>query len=287
MADDEESLDDILSPKGTTTPEIESTEAEPEVTDPPRDEHGRFAPKQEQEAEPEAEQEEPPEAAEHEGEPDKRQPPPGVLEERRKRQAAEQERETLARELAELRGTVNALMQRGNQPTTPQPQPEPAKAPDCWESPDQYVAHQLTPVQQELAEMRFRTSRAEAFAECGKETVSAAEAAIKQAVQSGELNGQAVAAQLQKSRDPVGDVVRWHQNSPAVREASLRDKLRAEIMAELGHDPSKPAPSSTPSTRTPIVKVPPSLSRVPAGHSVPERDESLDEVLSQPRRARA
>lgn len=282
MADDDESLDDILStPSKNTTPEIETPEAEPVPSEPVRDEHGRFAPKQEAEPEPEQVEEPAPET-EHE---QPRAPVAAVVAERRGRQDAEARADRLERELAEMRGTVNALMQRGNQPApTPQEQPKPI---ELWDDPNKWGENLLTPVQQQLAEMTFRTSRAEAFAEFGKETVSAAEAAIKEAVQSGQLNGPALAAQLSKSRDPVGDVVRWHQNSPAVREASIKDKLRAEIMAELGIDPSKTAQPSTPSTRNPVVKLPPSLSKVPSGHEAPERDESLDEVLSQPRRARA
>lgn len=290
MADDEESLDDILSPSKpvdthATTPEIESTEAEPEQQEGQnRDEKGRFASK-DGEAAPEVEErpEGEPETAEHEGEPDKK-PPPGVIEERRKRQAAEEERDTMSRQLAELRGQVSVLMQRGNRPA-PQPQPEPEKVPDFWEAPDKFVAHQLNPVQQQLAEMTFRTSRAEAIAEFGRDAVTAAQDAIKQAIESGQLNGQAISAQLQKSRDPVGDVVRWHQNSPTVREASIREKVEAEILAKYGIDPNKPAtPSPPPSARTPNVKLPPSLSRIPAGHTVVDRDESLEEILSAPAR---
>lgn len=282
MADDDESLDDILS--GPVTPEIETEEPEQQEGQ-NRDEKGRFAPKGD-ETEPEVtdEPEGEPEAVEHEGEPDKKQPPPGVLEERRKRQAAEQERDTMSRELAELRGQVSVLMQRGNQPAQ-QPQPEPVKPPDFWEDPNKFVEHALAPLQQQNAEIVFRASRAEAIVEYGKEAVVAAQDAIKQAIQSGQMNGQVVADRLKKSIDPVGDIVRWHQDSPAVREASIRDKIEAEVLAKYGIDPNKPAnPSPPPSPRNPNIKLPPSLSRVPAGHSAVDREESLDEILAAPLR---
>ncbi len=283
MADDEESLDDILSPKGTTTPEIESSEVEPEKSEPARDEHGRFAPKGEAEPEVGAEQPETPE--EPEAEQEHNAPVGAVIAERRKAQQANERADKLERDLAEMRGQMSVLMQRGNQPA-PQPQQEPPKPIELWDDPNKWGENLLSPVQQQLAEMTFRTSRAEALVEYGKDKVTAAETAIKEAVARGELDGQRLAAQLSKSRDPVGDVVKWHQNSPAVQQATLRETLRAELMAELGIDPNK-QPVPKPSTQTPVVKMPPSLTKIPAGHAAPERDESLDEVLSQSRRARA
>lgn len=287
MADDEESLDDILS--ATETPEVENT---PEAEKPQgqnRDEHGRFAPKGESEPEPDPEQ--PEGEQEHEEEPEGQHNAPvaAVAAERRKRQEATARAEKLERELAEIRGQMSVLMQQ--RPAQPeQPKPEPKPRPQLWDDPDNWgnslVEEKLSPIQEQLQEATFRASRAEAIAEYGKETVTAAQEAIKQAIQSGQLDGQAVKAQLAKSRDPVGDVVRWHQSSPAVQEASLREKLRAELMAELGIDPNKPQQPATsqPSNRNPIVKLPPSLSRVPAGHSAADRDESLDEILAAPRR---
>jgi hypothetical protein len=280
MADDDESLDEILSGTPKAEPEAKP-EAEPQPTDPPRDEHGRFAPKEGEET-PEAATEEPEAEAEPQPEAEHNAPVAAVIAERRKAQAANERAEQLAREIAEMRGQMSVLMQRGNQP--PAPQPEPVKPPDFWDAPDKYVEHALSPVQQQLAEMTFRTSRAEAFAEHGKETVTAAEAAMKQAVESGKVDGEALRATLRQSRDPVGYVVQWHLNSPSVQQATMRETIRAELMAELGIDPNKPTPSPAPSERNPIVKMPPSLNRIPAGHNAPERDESLDEVLSVPRR---
>lgn len=281
MADDDESLDEILSGSAkpeTAEPPDKTTEA-PEASDVPRDEHGRFAPK-EGEAEPEVDAEQPEATTEPEPEAEHNAPVAAVIAERRKGQAATERADKLERELAEMRGQMSVLMQRGTQ-AAPQPQPEPVKPPEFWENPEAFLQHALTPYQQQIADMTVRTSRAEALVEFGRDTVVAAENAVKEAIQRGELDPVGLKASLSKSRDPVGDVVRWHQGSPA----SIREKLKAEIMAELGIDPSKqPAPSPTPSSRDPVVRLPPSLSKVPAGHAAPERDESLDEVLSAPRR---
>jgi hypothetical protein len=279
MADDDESLDEILSTptKGSEAPQTEEQPA----PGPARDEHGRFAPKEGEEppnVEAEAEQ---PDAEQPEAE--HNAPVAAVIAERRKAQANGERADKLERELAEMRGQMSVLMQRATQPAAT-PQPEPVKPPEFWDAPDKFVEHALTPFQQQLQEMRFMASRGAALSEFGKDTVAAAEAALKQALETGQMDQAAVKASLAKSRDPVGDVVRWHQNSPAVRDASLREKLRAEILAELkAAEPAEQQPSS-PSNRNPIVKMPPSLNRIPAGHSAPERDESLDEVLSVPRR---
>lgn len=284
MADDDESLDDILSTP-VKAPEAETPET-PEAEQPSgpvRDEHGRFAPKGDEEAE----QIEQPEA-EQGAEPEHNAPIGAVMAERRKAQAAQAERDNLAQQLAEMRGQMSVLMQQRQQPEKPKEEPKPR--PQLWDDPDQWgetlIGERLSPIQEQLAEMTFRTSRAEAIAEFGRDTVTAAQEAVKAAVQAGQLNGEAVKAQLSKSRDPVGDVVRWHQSSPAVQETSLRTKLEAEILAKYGIDPAQQQgqPVNPAIPAKPLVKMPPSLNRIPAGHSAPERDESLDEVLSAPRR---
>lgn len=284
MADDDESLDDILS--APVTPVTEGHEEQAEQPDGRlRDEHGRFAPKDEPE-QPEDEEGRPEPDDEPEGE--HNAPVASVVAERRKRQAAESERNDLASKVAELSGQISVLMQQRNQPQQQVPPPEPKPRPQMWDDPDQWgqslVEERLSPVQQQIAEMTFLASEGRALARYGVATVDAAQEAVKAAVASGQLDGPAVEAQLRKSRDPVGDVVRWHQNSPAVQETSLREKLRAELMAEFGIDPNAPKSPTPSQQRNPSVRLPPSLSRIPSGHQAPERDESLDEVLSAPRR---
>ncbi len=279
MADDDESLDEILSTPIKPVAEVETEVEQP--TEPVRDEHGRFAPKGDEE-EPEVTEEQPEVVPEAETE-EHNAPVAAVIAERRKAQAERERADKLATDLAELRGQISVLTQQRTQ-APPQPQAEQPKPVELWDDPNKFIEQALSPFQQQIAQMTYRASRAEALAEYGKETVTAAQTALEQAAKSGQIDGKAVADTLRKSSDPVGDIVRWHQNSPAVQTATLRDTLRAELMAEFGIDPNKPAPSPTPSPAKPLVKMPPSLSRIPAGHSVPERDESLDEVLSVPRR---
>lgn len=279
MADDDESLDEILSTPIKPVAEVEAEVEQP--SEPVRDEHGRFAPKPGDE-EPEVTEEQPEVTPEAETE-EHNAPVAAVIAERRKAQAERERADKLTTDLAELRGQISVLTQQRTQAPT-QPQPEPVKPPDFWDGPDKYLEHALSPFQQQIAQMTYRASRAEALAEYGKDTVTAAQTALEQAAKSGQIDGAAVADTLRKSSDPVGDIVRWHQNSPAVQQATMRETLRAELMAELGIDPNKPAQPSTPSPAKPLVRMPPSLNKIPAGHTVPERDESLDEVLSAPRR---
>lgn len=276
MADDDESLDEILSGPVKAEPELTPEVEKP--SEPNRDDHGRYASREDEQPEVVAEQTEdaPEPDAEHNA------PVAAVIAERRKAQAERERADKLVTEMAELRGQISVLTQRTQAPQ--QPQPEPVKPPDFWDDPSKYVEHALDPFQQKISQMTFRASRAEAIAEHGKEAVAAAQQALEAAAKSGQIDGNATATALRKSDDPVGDIVRWHLRSPAVQETTLREKLRAELMAEFGIDPNKPAEPSTPSPRNPIVKMPPSLNRIPAGHPAPERDESLDEVLSAPRR---
>lgn len=246
-------LDEILS--GEAPAQVEpSTAPEPEKQEPeaqPRGPDGKFAPKEP--SEPEPAPAEPPAPAPAAEKPSGVVPQQALHAAREKAKSAEERAADLERQLAELRGSVTTLVQQRQQPApAPQPPPKPV---DFWEDPNKFVEQSLTPVQQRLAEMTFRTSRAEAFVEFGKDAVAEAEAAIKQAVESGQIDGRTLEAQLSQSGDPVGDIVRWHQNSPSVREAKLREQIRAELQAELAgqqpaplvEQPSTPAPQVMPS----------------------------------------
>ena len=287
MADDDESLDEILS-GNKTVPEI-TTEAQPESTEPARDEHGRFAPKEGEEAQPEAEaeQQEQPEAEAPEGEHDA--PVAAVVAERRKRQASDARAEKLERDLAEMRGQMSQLTQRLNTPA-PAPQPEPKPRPEMWTDPDAWgkslIEEAVGPLQQQLTQTTERFSRTLAVKDHGAETVQAAYSALGQAMQS-DPGAIADYRRIMASEHPYEAMVSWHKRSQAAAEigndpAAYRERLKAEILAELKG--AQPDPQPSPSPRNPIVKLPPSLNRIPAGHSAPERDESLDEVLSAPRR---
>jgi hypothetical protein len=214
-------------------PSTEPTESQPRGPD------GKFASKATEPAEPAAAPAEPAPTADK---PKGVVPQPALHAAREKARTVEAERDDLARQLAELKGQVSVLTQQRQ----PAPAPvEPPKPVDFWEDPNKFVEQALTPYQQELLATRVELSQTRAIASFGADAVTAAETAMQEAIQRGELNGEQVAAQLKASRDPVGDVVRWHQNSPAVKEAALRQQIEAEMLAKYGQQPApEPAPAA-------------------------------------------
>lgn len=247
-------LDEILSGKEpeqeqvSTEPKTEQPEPEKQETQ-PRADDGKFASKEKSEPEKTEAVTEPtaqPEKVEKSG-----QVPQQALHAAREKEREERARaERLERELAEVRGQVSVLAQQ-RQPEKPKEEPKPK--PDFWNAPDEYVASNLqealTPVQQQLAETTFYYSQRLALSEHGQEKIAAAQDALKAAIERKELDGATVAAQLRQSRDPVGDVVRWHLDSPASKEESLRAQIRAELEAELkGEQPpaADPEPAAQP-----------------------------------------
>lgn len=171
---------------------------------------------------------------------------------RERARTAEERLADIERENAELRGQMTVFAQQRQQPPAPQPVVEPPKPVDFWEDPNKFVEAALSPVQQQLTETRFLLSQQSALAAFGKDALTAAETALKDAIARGEVDGNEFGARLRNSRDPVGDVVRWHQNSPAVREATLREQIRAELLAEQGQQPP-PEPEAASVTPSPTV----------------------------------
>lgn len=226
------------------TPAIE-TSIETQTEGQPRAADGKFAPK----AAPDAVAQQAVEGTEQQPERANVVPQQALHASREKERSERERADRLEREMAELRGFVQAQTQQRQ----PAPTAEPPKPVEFWDDPAKWGETLLTPVQEQLLETRFMVSEARALAAFGQDAVTAAQTAVKEAIQSGQLNGGTVQAQLRQSRDPIGDVVRWHQNSPAVQEKSMREKLRAEIMAEYGlapgtAEPAAPAaPAATPS----------------------------------------
>lgn len=267
MADDTLSLDEILS--GTPEPVVETVAApEPETKpEPVRDEQGRFANK-DGEAKPEPTDEEA--KAVVEGGPKPTQPPGHVP-----IQALDEAREKNRK----LEERIAAL--EGRQPAPAPATTEPAKPKaTLWDSPDDYLAERLTPLEQRQADANLFMSGQLAMLKYGEDTVSQAYTAMKEAVSAGKLNPNQIETALSRSRHPVGDIVQWFQNRPEAKEASMRDQIKAEIMAELGIDPNKPAPTPSPTPSAPVINLPQSLSKIPGNTSAAaDRDESLSELL--------
>lgn len=134
--------------------------------------------------------------------------------------------------MAELR----SAFLRGQQP--PQPQKEPEPEPDLWDDPNKFLERQINPVQEAVFQTREFYSRRLAEQQHTPEKVSEAYNALKAAVDSGQLDGNAVHAELRKSMDPYGDIMGWYQKNAVLSEIgtdpkAYEQRLREKILAEL------------------------------------------------------
>lgn len=134
--------------------------------------------------------------------------------ERGKRKEIEERHE---RELKELRDQIAAL----SKPQPPAQQTQPVAPPEIFEDPDGYIRHQLTPVQQQMMDMREFVSENMAVTAHGADAVNEAKQAIEQVAATPE--GQRVIAEMLQSQHPYDALMKWHK------------KQRA--MAEVGDDP--------------------------------------------------
>ena len=232
-------LDEILS--GDEPAQVEQPSAEPvaessSAPEPqPRDEKGQFASKEPNEPEPAPAEPTPQPTAEK---PNGLVPKEALHADREKRRRAEDRASDLKRQVAELNGKLAGFMAQPK--PQPAPQPEPPKPVDFWEDPNKFIEQALAPIHAERQQERFEASVERATAKYGQEACEAAEAAMMAAIDGGQLNADAVKAQLSRSRDPIGDMVRWHQNQPQSIEARLRAEIEAKVRAELAA--ANPAP---------------------------------------------
>lgn len=284
---DQDNLDSFLESVGATAepaPEAPITPANPEPAPAeagqPRDEVGRFAPKATEP--PVAVQ---PQPEEHPAQPGNHQVPLEAL------TAIRGENRDLKQQLQQALGRLQALEQRPqSQPQAPA-QPQPKR--DFWDSPDEYVAEQLTPFQQQQVELNARLSHVAAVQEFGRETVTSAYEAVNEAIARGELSRETVNGQLAKSRDPVGDIVRWQKgqqakanmqrigdNPDAWLEAELEKRIadpvfQAKVMerARAGVQPNGQ------NTQSPPIALPPSLSRIASGANAATDPDGSSEGL--------
>lgn len=206
-----------------------------------------------------------------------------VQAEREKRQAAQQEAEALRREIAELRGMVQATRQ-----PTPQPQQEQQPA-SLWDDPDAYLKGQLSPVQQQMQETREMLWELQASQTHGVDKITAAKEAA--AALAGTPQGLALHQQITASGNPYDNLVKWHQQQQVMSRIGTDPDawLNAEIEKKLA-DPAflasaierarAGAVSQTGGrSQQPVTNLPPSLSRLPAGGNAPPANDQSDGAL--------
>ena len=280
-------LDEIMN--GSPEPEVIEAVVAPETVTQPRDETGKFAAKPQEE---EAQTIDPDNAAAAavEGGERGKVPVAAVQAEREKARQARDEAETLRRELAEIRGQVSVLTQQRQQAAPPV---EKAKPKSFWENPDEFLSERLAPVQQTVQQQRFEMSRMLADEKYGADTVKAADDALGALIQANDPSVAAFQAQIANSRHPYADLVAWHEkrkamadigDDPKAYQERERERIRAELMAELGIEaaPATPATPAAPSTPTkPLTKLPQSLSKLAgAGNGNGSVDTSDEGIFS-------
>lgn len=276
-------LDNILSdapsveqdaPAQTTAPTTDATVA--------RDESGRFAPK----TAPAAEVVEPVAPVAGQQQQNGNIPVAAIQAERDKRQEAQERATDLERQLLALQGQVTLLSQQRQPAPTPQ---EPKAPATLWDDPDAFLGSQLTPLQQQLQEMREELWEGKAAATHTPEVVQAAKAAAEALFGTPEgkqLHQQITAA----GGNPFDNLVKWHQQQTALaRVGSDPDAwLNAEIERRLS-DPAEQAKildrirngaASTQTTQSrPLTQLPPSLSRMPASSNQGDDNDASDSAL--------
>lgn len=278
-------LDEILAEPAT--PENQEQATQETTTDvnqeagQARDENGRFAAKAETTGEAAGQ-----ETDEDHGAEDGKVPQQALHASRQKAREAAQEAETLKQQIAELRGQVQMLSTRPQQPLTPK---EEAKAPDFWEDPTAFVQGALTPVQQQMQQQREQFSKMLAVQAHGKETVDAAYQALGSQLQSGNPAAQAEYQTIMKSEHPFDALVGWHKRQQTLQmvgndpnawlEAELEKRLadpaqQAKIIERL-----KAVAAANTDRSNPVTNLPPSLSRLPAGGNTAQDNDTSDAAL--------
>lgn len=125
-------------------------------------------------------------------------------------------------------------------------------SPDFWEDQDGYIAAKLSPVQQEIQAQKEQVSLLLAEEKHGTEAVQAAYAAFAALRQSDPQGSEADYQSIMRSRHPFNAIVDWHKKRQVADEigndpAAYREKLKAELLAEMQAKPADAAPA-TPST---------------------------------------
>lgn len=242
---DSKSLDEIMSERETPVetveqPAIETTDATA------RDEKGRFAPKEGQAVE--VGTAEAPEIVETAAEPGT-VPQKALHASREREKEARQEAENLRQKIAQMEGQINLLAQQRQQPAQATEQ---APAPEPWDP--GYTDYVQAPLKEQMQQQREQFSLTLANDKFGAETVEAAYNAMRQGLQQ-DPSARSDYQRIMASPHPYGELVTWHQRRQALAEVgtdpkAYREKVRAEIMAELQSQP--PATQQQPAAQRPM-----------------------------------
>ena len=279
--DDQELFSSAIADDSTSEvtehPTAQQEEATPTQDDRPRDEHGRFAPKQaepEPQPEPIAAQEQP--QATEEG-----HIPPWRLREIR------EERDALRQQYLDAQRQIEMLRQS-------QPKPEPKPAPDLFEDPDGRIDHRLqqglSPLEQRVqaAEARMQaqleyTSRRDAIREHGPDLVREAYDWLGKGIQARDPDVVHAYNRVMQSEHPFDAAVQSYKRTSLMQQISQVgdiDKWVMQRAQELAGQ-QQSSQQSKPSSQQPQgsnIKLPPTLRSVPSARSAAEDDTDMSDA---------
>lgn len=264
-------LDEIMSDSGPSASEVQTEQ--PSQT---RDESGRFAPATPAPVATEAPAVE--ETVQEEAHTQGGIPQQRLKAEADKRREAEASAEALRREIAELRGMVQA----SSQPKPKQETQEDRPPVTIWDNPEEFLNSQLSPFQQQMQETREMLMELQATQLHGAEKVAAAKEAAKVLFNTPEG-----ASLVQKPGNLFSNLVDWHQKQQVMSRVGNDPEawLEAELEKRLS-DPAEQAKimermrqGATASRSQPLTNLPPSLSRLPAGGNQPADNDASDGAL--------
>ena len=254
------------------TPAEAPAPEQPQQDGRPRDEHGRFAPRQAQEA-PATPQPEP-----------QAQDTPAAKEEAhipswRVREIREEAARQMAEREAQWQRQYEAL-QRQAQPRTPEPEIDPYVDPQRFR--DEGIRQHVSPIQQEIQLMREEFSYQRAEDKHGAEKVRDAYQWIKQGMSQRDPEVISAYQRAMQSRHPFGEIVEAHGkrtvfqtvgNDPnAWFEKELERRMTSDpafaAKVSQGRQQSNPAPQGN------NIRMPPSLRSVPAARGAVDDDSN-------------
>lgn len=286
--DDNELFDAAMAEPSKPEPEAPAAEKPAETTGQPRDEQGRFAPKQQAEApaqQPTAAAEpQPPKQDEADG------PVPSwrARELRHAREEAERRADEASRQSYALQAQLQAMQRELQQLKTPKQEPV-----DFYANPEQALQQRLTPLEERFArleaDMRLGVSRSAVIAMHGAQEVMAMEKAIDKAMSENHPDMPGLAAQMRQSPDPAAVAMQWYRRTKlweatggdpdAYRARVLDEALKDKEFLAKAIEAARGQAGTAPAAGRPAIDIPPSLSRVPGsgGNPVSAADNDVSD----------
>lgn len=241
------SLDDIMAERGNAL--SAETAIETKIETPPPEQAAS-------DMQPPPEEEDAPEQANESG----MVPKAALHAERQKSKRYTEQVAAMEAKMAEMdkawQSRFDMLTQTFSQRQPASPPPEPPAPVDWYADPDAALNQRVEPIKAETQAIREQFSRMMASEKFGEEKVNAAYQAMQQAIR---VNPEAVRFDYQRvmaSPHPFGALVNWHDSQSVLTEVgsdpkAYREKLRAELLAEIraqgGNPNPPPAPGAIPS----------------------------------------